>query len=62
MFKIWGKKKRMAGGTLAFDLIQKIPVLSNAGTCLQPHPQWSCDPRNHSYTLSIFQIILSFNG
>ena len=52
----------MAGGTLAFDLIQKIPVFSNAGTCLQPHAQWSCDSRNHSYTISIFQIILFFNG
>ena len=52
----------MAGGILAFDMIQKIRVLSNAGTCLQPCPQWSHDSLNHSYTISIFQIILSFNG
>ena len=52
----------MAGSILAFDMIQKIRVLSNAGTCRQPRLQWSCDSLNHSYTISIFQIILFFNG
>lgn len=31
---------RMAGGALESDNVQKIQVLSDAGTCLKPHPQW----------------------
>ena len=28
----------MAGDTLVFDTVQKIQVLSDAGTCLKPQP------------------------
>ena len=52
----------MSGGILAFDMIQKIRVLSNAGTGHQPCLQCSRDSLNHSYTISIFQIILFFSG
>ena len=31
---------RMAVGVLESDTVQKIQVLSIAGTCLKPHPQW----------------------
>ena len=34
---------RMAGDVLESDPVQKIQVLSDAGTCLRPHPQWALD-------------------
>jgi len=29
---------KIADGTLDFDTVQKIQVLSDAGMCLKPHP------------------------
>lgn len=31
---------RMAGGGLEFYIVQKLQILSDAGTCPKPHSQW----------------------
>ena len=32
------------GGVLESDSVQKTQVLSDAGMCLKPHPQWPSGP------------------